>query len=378
MSGGWERGVQKTDGKGVFVRADGTIYEGTWLSGKKHGEGRQTYKDGSEYVGQFANGFEHGEGKKTYPDKSVYEGRFRFGRRDGPGVLTPLEGPVERGVFRDKVVDPEKPPPTVYNADIIDESRALYNPSSLLSICIDVVAKRMYDTPSKLTPSVLQKRLPDHLKPKVSAAYLNQVRLVSQKFRDVVSTFCFREMEVIKIDNMKVHLEEIEMFIYLTECNKSLKTLAFYANKFPGNVIETLGRTLESSQWQNLTSFEIHFNNIDLRGALVLMSGASSIRTIKTVKLVGCRMVPTCGSVIASVLMKDDHIEELDLAFNMLGPVGAQEIATALAVNKTLKIFSIRMNNIQTTGGVAIVEALLHNNTLKQVGTNICDLSVRN
>ena len=166
---------------------------------------------------------------------------------------------------------------------------------------------------------------------------------------------------------MKIQLEEIEMFIYLTECNNALTSLAFYANKFPGNVIETLGRTLESSQWRHLTSFEIHFNNIDLRGALVLMNGASSIKTIRTVKLVGCRMVPACGSVIASTLMKDDHIEELDLAFNMLGPVGAQEIAQALMVNKALKIFSIRMNDIQTTGGVAIVEALLYNNTLKQV-----------
>lgn len=366
-AGGWERGVQKTDGKGIFVRSSGTIYEGTWMSGKRHGIGRQTYKDGSEYTGQFANGFEHGEGVKTYADKSVFEGRFRFGRRDGPGTLTTLDGTVEKGLFRDKVVDPEKPPPMVYDADIVDESRAIYHAPSLLSICIDFVAKRMLKEPKKLPPSVLQRRLPDHLKPKVSASYLKLVPLVSQQFRDTVSTFCFRDLESIKIDNMKIQLEEIEMLIYLTECNSALKSLAFYANKFPGNVIETLGRTLESSQWKNLTTFEIHFNNIDLRGALVLMNGVSSIKTVTKVKLVGCRMVPACGSVIAGALMTDDHIEELDLAFNMLGPVGAQEIAQALMVNKTLKIFSIRMNDIQTTGGMAIVEALLYNKTLKQV-----------
>lgn len=366
-AGGWERGVQKTETKGIFVRPEGTMYEGTWMSGKRHGVGRQTYKDGSEYEGQFANGFEHGEGMKTYANKSVFEGRFRFGRRDGPGTMTTLDGKVEKGMFRDAVVDPDKPPPTVYNADVVDEGRAIYHAPSLLSICVDLVAKRMFNDPKKLTPSMLQRRLPDHLKPRVSTAYLKIAPLVSQRFREIVSTFCFRDLKSITISNMKIQLEEIEMFIYLTECNNALTSLAFYANKFPGNVIETLGRTLESSQWRHLTSFEIHFNNIDLRGALVLMNGASSIKTIKAVKLVGCRMVPACGSVIASTLMKDDHIEELDLAFNMLGPVGAQEIAQALMVNKTLKIFSIRMNDIQTTGGVAMVEALLYNNTLQQL-----------
>ncbi len=62
--GGWEKGVQKTDTKGSYIRGDGTSYEGiqklfqyysntkfknlgTWLGGKKHGEGKQKYKDGS-------------------------------------------------------------------------------------------------------------------------------------------------------------------------------------------------------------------------------------------------------------------------------------------------------------------------------------------
>ncbi len=64
-------------------------------------------------------------------------------------------------------------------------------------------------------------------------------------------------------------------------------------------------------------------------------------------------------------MAKDNHIDELDLAFNMLGPVGADEIAQviilaikrnaimllkAIALNNNLKILNLRMNDIQTAG----------------------------
>jgi hypothetical protein len=365
--GGWDRGQQKTDTVGLWTRPDGSQYEGQWLAGKKHGDGKQRYPDRSQYVGQFANGFEHGEGKKTYPNGAIFEGRFRFGRRDGPGTMTNIDGSTEKGVFRDAIIVPEKAPPAVYDADVVDEGRVIYQPASLKSMCVDLLAKRMMTHKHIITPSLLQRRLADHLKPDVGSNYLKMVPLVTDRFRKVASQLCFRDIQSVTLSDIKIQLEEIELFIYLSEANKILESIKFHGNKLQSNSIESLGRCLNSGTWRNLMKLEMCFNPLDLRGALVLMEGVTSIRSIRIVRLVGCRMIPGCGLVIGSIMQKDDHIEELDLSFNMIGAAGAEGIAEAIKVNKTMKILNVRMNDIQATGGHAIVTAMLRNDVLRQV-----------
>jgi len=61
--GEWILGVPFTDKNGVITRPDRSQYEGQWMNGKRHGQGKQTYPDGAVYIGQFADGYEHGSGK---------------------------------------------------------------------------------------------------------------------------------------------------------------------------------------------------------------------------------------------------------------------------------------------------------------------------
>ena len=57
--------------------ADGSVYEGSWLDGERHGSGALTYNSGATYVGEYARGLKEGNGTYTWPDGAKYEGEYR-------------------------------------------------------------------------------------------------------------------------------------------------------------------------------------------------------------------------------------------------------------------------------------------------------------
>lgn len=90
-------------GRGTFECIDGRKYEGEWLRGKRHGEGRHSYLkygeggdeqrlfigfNGSlyrirEYTGMWIEGIRHGKGKVTYVNGDTLEGFFSNGQPSG-------------------------------------------------------------------------------------------------------------------------------------------------------------------------------------------------------------------------------------------------------------------------------------------------------
>ena len=69
-----------------MVYADGSMYEGQWLAGKKHGHGTNTYATGHVYAGQYADGKMHGHGKFTYATGAVEVGCYEADADVGQGV----------------------------------------------------------------------------------------------------------------------------------------------------------------------------------------------------------------------------------------------------------------------------------------------------
>jgi hypothetical protein len=65
---------------------DGSIYEGSWIDGKRHGEGRCSFLDGGVYIGDFREGSFHGQGKMTWSDGGSYAGAWCYGEMHGHGV----------------------------------------------------------------------------------------------------------------------------------------------------------------------------------------------------------------------------------------------------------------------------------------------------
>ena len=81
--------------------SNGGIYEGEFLNGKQHGQGKYISADGYEYSGQWVNGIIEGLGTAKYSDGSIYTGSFIGGKPTGIGKLIFLDGGSYEGEWKD-------------------------------------------------------------------------------------------------------------------------------------------------------------------------------------------------------------------------------------------------------------------------------------
>jgi len=73
-------------GQGVYVSANGTIYDGQWRNGQAHGHGKRTHYDGSIYEGEWRFDEKSGSGIEWLAGGELYKGFFHRGRRHGSGL----------------------------------------------------------------------------------------------------------------------------------------------------------------------------------------------------------------------------------------------------------------------------------------------------
>lgn len=95
--GMWEN--DQANGMGTLVHADGDVYEGMWLNDKAHGHGTYKHANGATYVGDWFEDKQHGRGVETWPDGARYDGNYKDGKKDGEGVLTFADGSIYTGTF---------------------------------------------------------------------------------------------------------------------------------------------------------------------------------------------------------------------------------------------------------------------------------------
>jgi hypothetical protein len=101
--GSWVNG--RKHGFGVQTYPTGDKYEGGWKEGQWHGYGELTRPaQGRTYCGGFANGQEHGFAiiRRKEPDGRWYEGGMRQGQRHGYGNLVTPIGTMEGGFKYDR------------------------------------------------------------------------------------------------------------------------------------------------------------------------------------------------------------------------------------------------------------------------------------
>ncbi len=91
----------KQEGKGTYTLPNGFEYSGEWVGGEIKGLGRARYPNGSVYEGEFTKGLPNGRGKITFADGGSYEGKWQSGKRTGEGVARYANGAVYTGTFKD-------------------------------------------------------------------------------------------------------------------------------------------------------------------------------------------------------------------------------------------------------------------------------------
>ena len=104
--GEWNNGYLHGKGQTEFITKDKSnsklykvSFSGSWVDGKRHGEGRLVLSNGSFYVGGFQFGKLHGFGKFTCPSLFEYTGEFFKGFVAGRGSVKFFSGQ-----FSDQVV----------------------------------------------------------------------------------------------------------------------------------------------------------------------------------------------------------------------------------------------------------------------------------
>jgi hypothetical protein len=90
--------------------ADGSIYEGSWRDGARHGRGTFVGPLGTRYEGQWKDGEKHGRGTITYLNGIQYSGEWQKGKRHGYGVEGRPGSKGKEGYWmHDEYVGKEKP-----------------------------------------------------------------------------------------------------------------------------------------------------------------------------------------------------------------------------------------------------------------------------
>mmetsp|Transcript_134148 Transcript_134148/g.304209 ORF Transcript_134148/g.304209 Transcript_134148/m.304209 type:complete len:230 (+) Transcript_134148:68-757(+) len=101
-TGQWNDDVQH--GQGVQSWDDGRVFEGTFLNGKFHGEGKMTWKTNDGYMsyeGQYIDDKKEGKGIFTWADGRTYTGQWLNGKRHGAGEYKTSNGTIKSGVWQE-------------------------------------------------------------------------------------------------------------------------------------------------------------------------------------------------------------------------------------------------------------------------------------
>ena len=72
----------------------GQIVKGSYVKGKREGEGTYKFKNRARYVGYYKQNMKHGSGTFYYPDGSIYEGEWFEDKKSGNGEFNSIsDGP---------------------------------------------------------------------------------------------------------------------------------------------------------------------------------------------------------------------------------------------------------------------------------------------
>jgi hypothetical protein len=93
-----------SSGFGTFVSSKGDQYEGDWMNNLRHGRGTQLHTDdGSIFNGQFVMGVRHGPGHVTFLNGNRYSGHFVMDHTRGVGSYLLHVGQGEKDKLKVRV-----------------------------------------------------------------------------------------------------------------------------------------------------------------------------------------------------------------------------------------------------------------------------------
>eukprot|EP00808_Paulinella_micropora_P014279 g54964.t1 len=129
---------------------------------------------------------------------------------------------------------------------------------------------------------------------------------------------------------------------------------------------------------QTLTTIDLWNNKIGDEGAAHIAAAVKVNASLTEISLWGNGIGDAGAIAIGRALEenKECKLEKLDISRNQIGAEGAQHIAKALEVNKTLQTLNINWNSIGAQGAEHIAEALKDHPSVTSVDLRVNSLSV--
>ena len=93
--GSWRN--DKREGKGRLVLKNGDKYDGNWMNDRYNGFGKYIWSFGGEHEGNFQDSVPHGYGIRKWKDGGVYKGDWKMNKREGKGVMVYTNGDEYEG-----------------------------------------------------------------------------------------------------------------------------------------------------------------------------------------------------------------------------------------------------------------------------------------
>lgn len=98
-NGEWKGDMR--EGKGEMKYVTGTVYNGEWVAGQKSGRGVMTFWDGSEFSGHWESDYPSDHGVLTLMRGTKYDGIWKQGRLEGRTIIITPDGVSFNGTVRD-------------------------------------------------------------------------------------------------------------------------------------------------------------------------------------------------------------------------------------------------------------------------------------
>ena len=94
----------KHEGFGKLKQLDGETFIGEWKDGKINGNGVRCHCNGDRYIGSYVNNIRNGHGNYTFSNGDSYEGNWLNGKATGKGVFKFKNGDVYEGEFKENII----------------------------------------------------------------------------------------------------------------------------------------------------------------------------------------------------------------------------------------------------------------------------------
>ncbi|CAF1446911.1 unnamed protein product [Adineta steineri] len=204
-------------------------------------------------------------------------------------------------------------------------------------------------------------------------AFKENKTLIKLNLKQNPSNYCTAVSAAIQIQNDKIltilglSCNEIRNngMQYLNDALKESKTLIkLNLDGNPGSYCTVVSAAIQIQNDKVLTILELAYNEIGNNGAQYLNDVFKENKTILELNLEG-NPGSYCATVSAAIQIRNDKaLVTLDLSFNGIGDIGAQQLFNTLETNTVLTTLNLSHNQIGSNGAQYLYDAFKENKTL--------------